>query len=209
MSEGKTQIANLALNYIGEPPIMDLGDKDNMTARVINLLYKPTFRQVARDHEWNCLKRRVEAAKLAVNPVFGYEFQYQLPSDFIRMLRLNGRDIKDVTDAFEIEGLRLLTDADKAKIQYIADIDDTTQYDDLLIDAFAVLLAAKAATQIRQDEAKGDSLMQTYLKVALPRARKVDGNERNRSPYDAREQSRSIQSRRFGTLQGSLDADAV
>jgi hypothetical protein len=138
-----------------------------------------------------------------------------LPSDFIRMLRLNGRDIKDVTDPYEIEYSKgagaqvLLTDATTAKIQYIAEITDTTQYDDLLIEALAVRLASKLATILRQDEAKASALLQEYMQVSLPRARKVDGNERQRSPYNPREQSLSINSRRFGTLQGSLDADAV
>jgi hypothetical protein len=216
MATGKTQIVNLALNHIGEPPIMDITDKNNSTARAANVIYDATFREVARDHEWNCLKTRVELAKLATSTDFGFlDNQFLLPSDFIRMLRLNGRDIKSTTDPYEIEYSKsagaqvLITDADTAKIQYIAEITDTTQYDDLLVEALATYLGSKLATQIRQDEAKGEALLQRYMRVTLPRARKVDGNERNRSPYDARELSRSINSRRFGTLQGSLDADAV
>jgi hypothetical protein len=216
MATGKTQIVNLALTHIGEPPIMDITDRNNSTARAANVIYDATFREIARDHEWNCLKTRIQLSKLAAKADFGFlENQFLLPSDFIRMLRLNGRDIKDVTDPYEIEYSKsagaqvLLSDADTAKIQYIAEIKDTTQYDDLLVESLAVMLASKLATIIRQDEAKGEALLQRYMRVNLPRARKVDGNERNRSPYDAREMSRSLNSRRSGTLQGSLDADAV
>jgi len=215
MATGKTQIVNLALTYIGEPPIMDIED-DQTAPRAANVIYDPTFREVARDHEWNCLKTRVELAKLSTVADFGFlDNQFLLPSDFIRMLRLNGRDIKSTTDPYEIEYSKsagaqvLLSDADTAKIQYIAEITDTVQYDDLLIEALAVRIASKLATILRQDEAKSASLLNEYMTVALPRARKVDGNERNRSAYDPREQSRSINSRRFGTLQGSLDADSV
>jgi hypothetical protein len=216
MATGKTQIVNLALSEIGEPAIMDITDRNNSTARAAVVIYEPTFREVARDHEWNCLKTRVELAKLSATAAFGYlDNQYLLPSDFIRMLRLNGRDIKSTTDAYEIEYNKdqgaqvLLTDADSAKIQYIAEVTDTTQYDDLLVYALYIRLASKLATILRQDEAKASALLDEYMRVALPRARKVDGNERNRSAYDPREQSRSINSRRHGTLQGSLDADAV
>jgi hypothetical protein len=215
MATGKTEIVNLALNHIGEPPIMDITEVSNSTARTANVIYDSTFREVARDHEWNCLKTRIQLSKLATAPDFGFACQYLLPSDFIRMLRLNGRDIKAVTDAYEIEYSKsagtqvLLTDADTAKIQYIAEITDTTQYDDLLVEALATYLGSKLATILRQDEQKAESLLQRYMRVNLPRARKVDGNERNRSAFDPRETSRSINSRRHGTLQGSLDADAV
>jgi hypothetical protein len=215
MATGKTEIVNLALNHIGEPPIMDITDKNNSTARAANVVYASTLREVARDHEWNCLKTRIQLSKNAVAPDFGFTNQFIIPSDFIRLLRLNGRDIKGVSDAYEIEysknigAIALLTDADTAKIQYIAEIMDATQYDDLLVETLAVYLASKLATIIRQDEQKAETLLQRYMRVSLPRARKVDGNERNRSPFDPRETSRSITSRRHGTLQGSLDADAV
>jgi hypothetical protein len=208
MAVSKTDIANLALNHVGEPTIMDINDKNNATARVVKSIFDQTFREVARDHEWNCLKKRVEAAQLTAAPVFGFSYQYQLPSDFIRLLRLNGRDIRQATNVYEIEGLNLLTDATSAKIQYIADIKDTTIYDTMLVEALAVYMGSKLATQIRQDEGKAEVLLNRYMQVVLPRARKVDGNERNMTPYDPREQSRSLQSRRVGTFQGSLDNDA-
>jgi len=212
MAVSKTDIANQALNHIGEPTIMDITDKDNATARIINSVYDVTFREIARDHEWNCLKRRTEAAKLATAPVFGYTNQFKLPADFIRLLRLNGRDISQRTDTYEVEnldgvGLVLLSDADSAKIQYIAEVTDTTTYDTLFVEAFSVYLASKIATQIRQDEAKGEALMSRYLQVVLPRARKVDGNERNRAPYDPREQSRWLSARQVGTRAGSIDSE--
>jgi len=210
MAVSKTDIANQALAYIGEPTIMNVNDKDNATARIVNSVYDITFREIARDHEWNCLKRRVEAALLTLAPVFGYARQFKLPSDFIRLLRLNGHDIQQRTDTYEIEnldgvGLVLLSDADVAKIQYIAEVEDTTTYDALFVEAFAVLLGSKIATQIRQDEVKSQGLYNKYIQVVLPRARKVDGNERNKQPFDPREQSRWLNARVTGTFQGGID----
>ena len=51
MAVSKTDIANQALNHIGEPTIMDITDKDNATARIINSVYDVTFREIARDHD--------------------------------------------------------------------------------------------------------------------------------------------------------------
>jgi len=205
MSSGPTQIANLALNHVGEPPITDLNDDDNATANIVLVVYEPAIREMGRDHEWNCLKRRQDLPIVLPAPLFGFKFQYELPVELIRLLRLNGRDIRENTSLFEIEGRHLLTHADTAKIQYIAFDPDTTVYDTMFREALAVLIASKIAIQLRQDEALAARLFQTYKTVHLPAARKVDGNERNVAPYDPREQSRWRDSRVVGTRQGGIN----
>lgn len=197
----------MALSHVGEPAIMDITDENNVVAQLVLVVYEPTLREIARDHEWNCLRMRQNLAQVLPVPVFGYDFAYQLPVELVRLLRLNGRDIQTITDLFDIEGRRLLTNATTAKIQYIGYDEDTTVYDALFVECLAIKLASKLATIIRQDEGLGQALKQEYLQVSLPRARKVDGNERNKAPYDPREQSRSLNARRLGTWAGSVDTD--
>lgn len=184
---------------------MDLTDENNEVARLVTVVFDSTIRELGRDHEWNCLRMRQDIPQLTATPDFGYDFQYQLPGELIRLLRLNGRDIQDVTDLYDIEGRKLLTNATSAKIQYIGYTADTTIYDSLFVEALAMKLAGKLATIIRQDEALGQALKQEYLQVTLPRARKVDGNERNKAPYDPREKSRLLNARRLGTQAGSVE----
>lgn len=205
MSISRTEIANLALNHVGQPPIMTLSDDDNETARIVNTVFDAAIREMGRDHEWNCLKKRQDLPQVNPAPVFGFQFQYELPVELIRLLRLNGRDINSNTDLYEIEGRKLLTDADTAKIQYIGFTADSTLYDSMFVEALAVYIASKIAVQLRQDEALAQALTQRYLTVNLPRARKVDGNERNVAPYDGREQSRWRNARVTGTRQGTID----
>lgn len=209
MADGRTDIANLALNHVGEPPIMDLDDDNHPTARIVKLIFNPTIREVGRDHVWNCLKKRDIAAKLVLAPIFGYANQFQLPTDFLRLVELNGSDVNERKIDYEIEagpagGRVLLSDAEEAKIQYIHFTEDTTIFDSLFTEALAILMASKIATQIRQD-AKGVELLQRYKQSALPGARKVDSNERRRRPHDNRERSRSLSSRITGTFQGSIN----
>ena len=207
MSAGTTEIANLALSHVGEEAIMDLTDENNAVARLVTTVFIPTIKEVGRDHEWNCLRARANIPQVLPVPAFGYDFAYQLPVNCLRVLRLNGRDIQERTDLYDIEGRRLLTNATVAKIQYIEYTSDTTVYDALFIECVALRLAGKLATIIRQDEALGNQLKQEYLQVALPRARKVDGNERNKAPYDPREKSRVLNARRLGTWAGSVEVD--
>jgi len=202
MSIDKTDIGNLALQHVGQPPVMRIDDKDNDTARVLDLVFEPALREMGRDHEWNCLKTRTTLAQSSPAPDFGFSYRYRQPTDCIRVLRVNGRDVDEPTDLYEIEGRDILTDADTMKLQYIRYTEDTTLFDSLFVEALAILIASKVAVTIRQDERLAASLTKQYLTVILPRARKVDGNERNKAPYDARQQSRSLGSRQSGTFNG-------
>jgi len=207
MSVSRTDIANLALNHVGEPPITNLLDDQNATARIVKVVFDPTIREMGRDHEWNCLRTRADIPRDGTNPPFGYAYRYQLPLDFIRLFRLNGRDVQKRKDLFDIEGRFLLTDAETAQIQYSKFERDSTVYDSKFVEALALLIGSKIAIQIRQDEALKGFLKQEYNR-ALSSARKVDGNETNQAPYDGRSESGWIAARRVGTRNGSLNNDA-
>ena len=205
MSISLTDIANLALNHVGQPPIMRLDDKDNDTARIVELVFEPAIREMGRDHEWNCLKMRANLPQLQ-KPAdfFGWEFIYRMPVEAIRALVVNGHRVGLATSLYEIEGRDILTDADQMLFQFIGFTTDSTVYDPMFVEAAATLIESKIAVQIRQDETLAEKLYLQYKNSVLPAARKVDGNERNKAPYDGREQSRSLQSRRTGTRNGAV-----
>ena len=186
---------------------MRLDDEDNDTARIVELVFEPSIRELGRDHEWNCLAMRANVPQLATPPIFGYDFQYLMPIECIRVLVVNGQRVGLPTALFKVEGRNILTDANEMKLEYSGVTLDSTVYDTMFVEALAVMIASKIAIQIRQDEALAQAFAQRYLTVNLPRARKVDGNERNKAPYDGREQSRSLASRRTGTRNGSVRTD--
>lgn len=74
----------------------------------------------------------------AVIPEFEYDHAYSLPSDCLRVIRMEDDDAK-----FVKEEQTLLTDEDSAKIQYIAQITDTTKFSPHFIAVFAQRLAAE------------------------------------------------------------------
>ena len=208
MSISLTDIANLALAHVGQPPIMRLDDKDNDTARIVELVFEPTLREMARDHEWNCLSARIDLPQLANKPAFGYEFQYRRPINDVRALMVNGHRVGRATSLYTIEGRNILTDADIMLYRYSEFTLDSTVYDSMFVASGALFIGSKIAISIRQDEALAEKLYLQYKNSVLPAARKVDGNERNKAPYDGREQSRSLQSRRTGTRNGAVRTDS-
>lgn len=76
----------------------------------------------------------------AIIPEFEYNNTFSLPSDCLRVIRMKNDDAE-----FVKEEQRLLTDesADDAKIQYIAQITDTTKFSAGFIMAFAQRLASE------------------------------------------------------------------
>jgi hypothetical protein len=201
----QTEICNLALMRIGAPPITDIDDTANLSARRCKLIFEMTTQEVARESDWGCLLKRAEIGQIATAPAFEWLYAYQLPVDCMRVRSVNGViNHYEVSEFYEIEGRTLLTDADKAQIQYIAHIKDTSQWDSLFVNAVGVLLAAKLAVATRQDEGVAQALMSEYRNSCLTRARLVDGNESKRHRYDPASESSFVKSRWYSTNEDNV-----
>lgn len=166
----QVEIANLALNVIGEPPITSLTD-EGKPARVMNLLFVPSRDAVLRLHPWNFAVRREVLAASATAPAFGFTKAFILPSDYLRLLRLN-----DGRDEFQIEADGLLASVSTANLRYVARITDTAKFDPLFVTVLAAYLAAEAAMPITNSSAIEDRAKAAF-REKLQEARSVDAME--------------------------------
>jgi hypothetical protein len=133
------------------------------------------------------LIRRAELGQETEAPVFGYSKQYALPTNpfCLRVLEFSNGSLSYPQDnmtnntggpVFVIEGRKLLTDEDTARIKYIARVTDPQQYDALLIDALSARLASEiayAATGSTSVSQLADALYRDKLREA----RFVDATE--------------------------------
>lgn len=172
---GPVEISNVALGMIGEPPITSFQD-DLTTARAVNLRF-PTVRDaVLRAHPWNFAKKRQQLAQLVETPAFGYDVQFELPADWLRMLEVNPTrgGVSVTAPDYRIEGRKLLLNgATEAKIVYVARISDTTRWDALATEALAGRLASELAISVTQNRTLAGQLFQQY-QDKLAEARSVD-----------------------------------
>jgi hypothetical protein len=176
----KIDIANQALARIGAQTITDLEDTSSPTARIINNVFEQSVRELVRMHPWNCLKARQELAQLATPPSFEWDYQYQLPTDCVRLIKVNGMEPTDNESYFEVEGRKILMDDESCQITYIRYTEETGDYDPLFVEALVVYIASKIAISIRQDEQLSTAMLDMFQRRILPEARKVDGNENRR-----------------------------
>ena len=167
-----TAIANRALSLLGQNPIVSLEDK-TPAAEEINRVMPFVLDSVFRMHPWNCLVVRKSLAPTNDLPVYEYDYQYNLPSDCLRLL-----DVSTETDSrYTVEGRRILTNAGpEIFIRYVAESLDPNQYDGLLREALAAYLAATICERITQSNNKRD-LANMELDKALAHAKRVDAQE--------------------------------
>lgn len=201
MALSQTDICNLALQRVGAPAIMDILDTEDKNARACLLAFEATVREVSRERRWNCLRKRATLGQLDEAPAFEWAKQYQLPTDFISLVEVNGFDYHGQPQAhWEIEGRRLLTDEERADITYVAYVDDPVEWDALFSNAVVVLLASKLAARLRSDDLNvSRGLLDEYMRVALPKAGMRGGAEHRRTRYNPAEGSEFIRSRHIST----------
>ena len=171
------QIVNFALARLGADRILSLDDTDSENARLSNIHYEQTVREVLRAHPWNCCKTRATLGQLTETPSFEYNYYYQLPSDFLRALYVNDVNAEDNRDKWKIERDRLLSDDKSIQLVYIYHEEDAEQYDDLLVEALSVKLASKLAAPITGDPRSGTSFLDEFESVTMRRAARVDSSE--------------------------------
>jgi hypothetical protein len=81
------EIVNLALSDCGVAPITSFDD-DTPEGRQAKAKYGANRDAVLEAREWTFAKRRLLLDQDAASPVFGYTFQYVLPSNVIRVVRV-------------------------------------------------------------------------------------------------------------------------
>lgn len=183
---GTVDIANYALNIIGASNISAL-DENSKAARLVNQRYESIRDAVFRSHPWNCLIRRAELGQESEAPVFGYAYQYTLPTDpfCLRVLEFSNGSLSYPQDnmtnnsggpVFMIEGRKLLTDEGTARIKYVGRVTDPQQYDSLLIEALSARLAAEIAYAVTGSTSVSQ-LADALYRDKLREARFVDATE--------------------------------
>lgn len=185
----QVEIANRALTKIGEARIISLSD-DVEAARVISSIW-----DVARDAElrvrnWNFSIKRESLAALSAAPSWGFQVQYQLPSDCLRVLQVGEfypgpsmSDYRNQSEAmWQIEGGKILTDYEAPlKIRYVSRVEDTGLWDALFVEAFACRLAVESCERITQSNTKRDLAWNEYQQ-AVKAAVRADAIENPPEP---------------------------
>lgn len=134
-------------------------------------------------------------------PLFGWAYKYTLPTDCLRVLRVNGDDAtEDDGDPHEVEGALLLTDADEVALRYVFQETATANWPAEFRNAFSLLLGSYLATDlIGTGTGRASQLRQQFDLAIAPKAKATNSRQnknRNRvQGYDSK-----VLAARRGTL---------
>lgn len=165
-------ICSNALLMLGAETINDFAEPVNRAKIAANLY--PTIRDdLLRSHPWNCTIKRALLAPDATSPAFGYDNQFELPADFLRVLEVgqNGCQID-----YLVEGRSILANATSVELRYVYLNPVENTWDAGLVALLTVAMAAVMAYPITQS-ASLQANMEQKLSMAKKVARAVDGQE--------------------------------
>lgn len=103
-----TAVANLALDHLGEPYLTSYADDTGTTADAARLHMAQCVETVLEGHVWSFATRRVELNPVTDDVVGGVGMAFYLPSDCLRLVRVNGTEVDAPVRCFEVQGRMLL-----------------------------------------------------------------------------------------------------
>jgi len=165
-------VCNSALVQIGAKPISSLTDNSD-AARTCNTIYEAARDKLIRMHPWNFATKRIALAEVLPAPVSGYDHQFGLPADCLRVLNND-----DENYDWMIEGRALLTDESAVIIKYLSRITDVNQWDSLFREALELLLQSRLAIPMMNAPDVANQKLQEF-RLFLIDARLADAQEGN------------------------------
>ncbi len=177
MASSRTDLCNLALGLLDDDPIQDL-DQDEPKARVLRIHLQNSIDTVLTLHRWNACAKRAALSALATAPVFGFERQFTLPGDCLRVLEVVTASSGEPVERWSVEAGRvLLCDEESPAIRYTARVEIIPHLPPWLAEAIAYHLAARTARAITGSDGKGAQLREEFERVVLPEAKMRDSQE--------------------------------
>ena len=121
----KTTIANSALIKIGSKQSITSFEDGSVGANIASIRYDEIRKDLLRGHPWNFAISRVKLARLAGAPEFGYQYQFQLPVNWLRTLGVFlSRTGESYLRDYQAEGLQIHADAEEMWLRYVGDVTD-------------------------------------------------------------------------------------
>lgn len=173
-SKSEVKVANIALRGVGAARINSLTEESEQ-ARVISEIFAQIRDEVLRSHPWNFAVDRAALTLLATAPAFEYDYQFQLPSNCLRVLGAYDAAGETIED-YKIEGRKLLCDDDEVYIKYIKRVTDANDFDANFVVIFATRLSAEIAFPLANSASLGEEKLQMYYEL-LKMGKTIDAQE--------------------------------
>ncbi len=184
MAINSTKICNMGLSIIGSLRIKDLDSATENSPQIIQcrLHYEPTRDALLRSHRFRFAAERASLAQDTTDPVFEYDNQFILPTDFMALRSIFGNNFTATGNTrfnFAIEGQRLLTDEGSVDMRYTKRVTDVSKFDSLYVKVLALLLADEFIGPLAGGDPRIQKKIDDRLDKLMPKVRAMDRQETN------------------------------
>lgn len=158
----QVQICNLALQRVGGQLITEI-DEGTQAAILCATAYALVVDEVISSGAWSAATFRAVLAQTTATPAFGYDYQYQLPTDpkLLRIIEVYSTSRAAAVD-YKIEGTKLLSDDTAVSIRYIGRIDSPDDFGPFITRCVVARLAVELAYTSSATLGLADRLRQEY-----------------------------------------------
>lgn len=177
-----TKICNSALGKIGAARINNYDDstESNPAAIQCRTHYEVARDSLLRSHVWSFAVNRASLTAETNAPDFEYDYQFTLPSDFIRLLNIyEGDNYTELYDSYTIENGKILSNDSTCYIKYIKRVTDPVKFDTMFVEVLILSLALKLIGPLAGGAPKLQQSIQIELDNIMKKARVVNLQERN------------------------------
>ena len=187
MALSETAICNMSLSLFGDMRISSIDDATE-TANLCKLWYEQCRDEVLSESgvEWRFAIARTQLTQCATNPDFGWNYQYQLPADLLKIIKVldvysaTVYPYADLPQEYDInwkrEGDKILTNWTTCYLHYVKQETDVTKFPALLVKSIYTLLASVLAGRIASNAQKSLELLQEYEAI-LSKAKSTNAEE--------------------------------
>lgn len=170
MSVSQVGICNLALIKVGSKRISSI-DEDEKPAKLIKAIYDQKRDSMLRAHRWNFATKRVTLTPTATTPDWGYEYEYDIPNDYLGFFDPDQEDVELV-----FEGSKIRSDESSIDCTYVYRNTDEATWDASFQESFACELSADICYALTQSSTLTD-MLRKKAKDALEEAKANDAVE--------------------------------
>jgi hypothetical protein len=166
-----TQVAicNLALSRAGQAPIQSL-TQETRTAQLLNSIFPLVQDRVMSAHPWNFTIKRAAWTPNANTPVYEYDYEYDLPSDCLKVLSTENNT------EHVIENRKLLSNESTLKVRFIYRNNSTNEWSAWFANVMAWALAEDVSYALNGASERTQQIHASYEK-ALKEDRSTDATE--------------------------------
>ena len=132
-------------------------------ATILRTQYDNNRRAELRKYVWSFSIKRVQLPSTTITPAFGYNTAFNLPDDFIRLIRPYETNCDWV-----IEGGQILSNNNYSSsgsilnLRYVSDVKDVTLFDSLFYDTLSISLAIDCCEALTNSSSKKQILLEEY-----------------------------------------------